>query len=242
MSVDNLTPPPPVGSRTRPRPTSRQLRSAAWIVLLAVTIAAFLIYALPPYLALDPAQSRLPADRHPLFYPVLVTHIFAGSVMLICAVLQLWPWLRRTHSVVHRWSGRIYVLTAIPVGFGSLFIAQFPSVGPSQQIANSFLSVLLIITTWFGYRAVRQHRFADHREWMVRSFALAFSIVTDRFWIPVLIVMFAPDAAGMDDPAVQSAASAAAWINWVVNLLVAEWWLRRRPLRTTAELAAAKLI
>jgi uncharacterized membrane protein len=236
MAIDERTSPAP--TRTDP-PPRRSWWRRAWIAPLAVITAAFLIYALPPYLGLDPARSRLPADRHPLFYPVLVTHIFAGSLMLGCAVLQLWPWLRRTHRAVHRWSGRIYVLMVIPVGLGSLFIAQFPSVGPNQQVANSFLSVLLLVTTFCGYRAVRQHRFADHREWMIRSFALAFSIVTNRFWGFVLVMIFAPTATDFTDPALQAAASASAWVSWVVNLLIAEWWLRRKPLRTTKDLVAA---
>ena len=211
-----------------PTGTRRGWWRRPWIVGLAVVTVAFLIYALPPYLGLDPEQARLPADRHPLFYPVLVIHIFAGAVLLGCGVLQLWPWLRNRHRRVHRWTGRLYVIMAIPVGVGGLFVAQFPSGGPTQQIANSFLAVLILGTALAGYRAVRQRRFDDHREWMIRSFALAFSIVTNRLWMVAFILIFAPGGTDPSDPVVQAAAAPSAWASWVANLLIVEWWLQRR--------------
>ena len=74
-----------------------------WVVPLAVLTVIFVGYALPPYLTLDPAQARLqPLPEFPGYYALLVTHIFLGSVVLLTACLQVWPWLRRTHPKVHR--------------------------------------------------------------------------------------------------------------------------------------------
>lgn len=44
--------------------------------------------------------------------------------------------------------------------------------------------------------------------------------------------MFAPEAFGADgtlaaSPEVAQAIGASTWLSWVVNLLVAEWWLHR---------------
>lgn len=211
-----------------------------WIAPLAVITAVFLATALPRYVGLDPSQALIPAgevgDRGPAYYPALVTHIFTGSVMLGAAVLQLWPWLRANHPVVHRWSGRVYVAAAIPTAIAALVTAQFPSEGPSQRTANSMLAVLLLTFTLLGFRAVRQRRFADHREWMIRSTALAFSIVANRFWGVALVMLFVPsfdgDMAG--SPEALSAAAASAWVSWVVNLLFAEWWIHRTPKKRAA--------
>lgn len=207
-----------------------------WIAPLAVITGVFLVTALPRYVGLDPAQSLVPTDRGPAFYPALVTHIFAGSVMLTAGVLQLWPWLRAHHPRVHRWSGRVYVVSALVSGTGALVTAQFPSAGVAQQVANTLLAVLLLTFTLLGYRAVRQRRFADHREWMVRSTALAFSIVANRFWAPVLIAIYVPEAltdpsVGFGAPEIEGAAIASAWVSWIANLLFAEWWLHRKPRR-----------
>lgn len=205
-----------------------------WTAPLAVVTALFLVTALPRYVGLDPRLSLVPTDRGPAFYPALVTHIFAGSVMLSAAVLQLWPWLRAHHPRVHRWSGRVYVASAVPTGVAALVVAQFPSAGVAQQVANTLLSVLLLTFTLLGYRAVRQRRFADHREWMVRSTALAFSIVTNRFWSTFLIAVYVPGALTdpsieFGSPEIEGAAIASAWMSFVANLLFAEWWLHRTP-------------
>jgi uncharacterized membrane protein len=186
----------------------------------------FLIYALPPYLTLDPSRARLPVPHNPVFYPVLVTHIFLGSIMLGCATLQVWPWLRRRHLRIHRWSGRVYVICAIPVGLAGLYIAQFPTGGAVQRVANTMLALLFLVCTINGYRAIRRRRITQHREWMIRSFALAFSIVANRVWLVVCMVILAPTASG---PGLIAAIGISTWMSWEVNLLIAEWWLHRRP-------------
>jgi hypothetical protein len=119
-------------------------------------------------------------------------------------------------------------------GLVALVVAQFPSAGLGQQVANTLLGVLFLVCTLLGFRAVRQRRFGDHREWMVRSTALAFSIVANRFWIPVLLAIFVPEALtdpsiGVDNPAVSDVAVTSAWVSSVGNLLFAEWWLHRKP-------------
>lgn len=96
------------------------------------------------------------------------------------------------------------------------------------------MGTLLLTFTLLGYRAVRQRRFADHREWMVRSTALAFSIVTSRFWSTFLIAVYVPGALtdpniGFGSPEIEGAAIASAWMSFIANLLFAEWWLHRKP-------------
>jgi uncharacterized membrane protein YozB (DUF420 family) len=196
------------------------------LVALMVVTVLFLGYALPPYLGLDPAKARprLP-DGVPYYYPVLVTHIFLGSIALLAACLQLWPWLRGRHPVVHRWSGRAYVFACVFGGLAVLTIAPLSYWGPNQRTANTMLALLWILTTVVGFRLARKRRFADHREWMIRSFALCFSIVTNRLWTILVLIVFAPDAG--DEAAMAQAIGVGTWMSWVVNLLIAEWWLQR---------------
>jgi len=235
MATETTTAPAPARSPRKVRWWRRP-----WIAPLAIITAIFLATALPRYVGLDPTRSLVPTDRGAVFYPALVTHIFTGSIMLAAAVLQLWPWLRAHHPRVHRWSGRVYVASALVTGVVALVVAQFPSAGLGQQVANTLLGVLFLVCTLLGFRAVRQRRFGDHREWMVRSTALAFSIVANRFWIPVLLAIFVPEALtdpsiGVDNPAVSDVAVTSAWVSSVGNLLFAEWWLHRKPKRGRAQ-------
>jgi hypothetical protein len=101
-----------------------------------------------------------------------------------------------------------------------------------------------LITSIAGWRMARQRRFPEHRRWMIRSFALTTSIVVSRLWAGVLLLIQLPrldSAYGGDEQAmIEAIGAAGVWLSWVVNLVIAEWWLeytnhagkpksRRRP-------------
>lgn len=208
-----------------------------WAGLGLLTVS-FLVLSVPPYLTGDPAQARLPVPAgYPWYYAVLVAHIAFGSVALLTACLQLWPWLRAAHPRWHRLSGRVYVLGgAVPASLLVLTISPLGMWGANQRIANTTLALLWLATTLAGWRAARRGRYAEHREWMVRSTALAFSIVANRVWSISCILLLAPDGVTdtgtfLPSPELAQAIGASTWLSWVVNLLIAEWWLHRTQRR-----------
>jgi uncharacterized membrane protein YozB (DUF420 family) len=208
-----------------------------WVVPLALLTVIFVAYAVPPYLSLDPALARIrPMPAHAAYYPLLVTHIFLGSVALLTACIQVWPWLRRSRPSIHRWSGRIYVAAALLASGCVMIISPMGLHGTNQRVANTMLAVLWFGTTVAGYRAIRQRRFADHRQWMLRSVALAFSIVAFRFWMFIAFAVFVPGiyaGAEVDPVALDQAIGVTSWFSWVVNLLIVEWWLHRDQQRSS---------
>ncbi|MDT7581746.1 MAG: hypothetical protein QOK35_3010 [Pseudonocardiales bacterium] len=219
-----LTAPSPTTSPAVPRP-----RIGRAVPVLLVVVALFLALELPAYVGFDPAASRVPARPDlPLHYPLLVAHILFGSVALITACLQVWPWLRRAHPVVHRWSGRVYLFGGVfPGGLAVLAVAPVSSTGPVSAVGNTALAVLWLATAVAGFRAARARRYGDHRRWMLRSVALTFSIVANRLWLVAYFLLFTPFL-GEDPTALGlAAAGASVWTSWVVNLLVVEWWVLR---------------
>jgi len=109
-----------------------------WVVPLALVTVIFVVYAVPPYLKLDPALARIqPMPPHASYYPLLVTHIFLGSVALLAACLQVWPWLRGSHPAVHRWSGRVYVVTPLSASACVMIISPMGLHGANQRVANT---------------------------------------------------------------------------------------------------------
>ena len=129
---------PPRSAPARRRPPAR--RTAVGLIALAVVTIGFLALELPAYLTLDPARSRIvPRTDYPLHYPLLWAHIMFGSIALITACLQIWPWLRRRHPTVHRWSGRVYLCGGVlPGGIAVLGVAPVSSTNPAM-IASSNL-------------------------------------------------------------------------------------------------------
>jgi hypothetical protein len=235
-----------VTTAVRPRPgrapgSSRTRKQLRWFVPLAIVCVAFVAFSMPPYLTFDPAQSRLPGVREgfPLYYPLLVAHIWFGSVALLAGSLQVWPWFRRNHRAAHRFIGRVYVFGGVlPAGIAVLGVAPLSSTGFVSSVGNTLLALLWVPITIAGYRMARQRRFAEHREWMIRSYALTTSIVINRLWGVVLILALLPQLdttyGGDMDALITTAAQASVWLSWVVNLLAAEWWLERGRSRTAA--------
>ncbi|CAL9383061.1 hypothetical protein SUDANB121_01107 [Nocardiopsis dassonvillei] len=240
--------PPATTTAPRPRPAPAPVRwwQRPWILPLALFSLTFLLYSVPPYLSLDPADARLPVPETPAWYfPVMLTHIFGGTLLTLLVILQVWPWLRTRYPAVHRWSGRTYVLAGIPlVGIPALLIAPFSSTGFGTQVSNTIWALLWLTFTVLGYVMARRRRFAHHREWMLRSFALIYGIAFNRvviaLLIPFVLVQVQAGTIPDDEQAIAMAvAPASSFLSWVVPLLFVEWWIKyRRPRRSRRQAAA----
>jgi Predicted membrane protein (DUF2306) len=212
------------------------------IAPLLLVVVAFVAFSLPPYLTLDPAQSRVPVGGAVRgYYPLLVAHVIFGSIALVTACLQVWPWLRTRFPHVHRRTGRVYVFAGVlPAGAIGLVIGAMSPFGPVIRASNVVLALVWLTVTITGYRAGRQYRIADHRRWMIRSVVLTLSIITNRAWAVVWVIALVPQLqttfGGNEALMVQSIAGLSGWLGWVLPLLVTEWWLdtRQAPASTSA--------
>ena len=213
-----------------------------WVFPLGALVAIFLAFSLPPYLSFDPARSRVPQPPSlgVAHYWILVPHVLFGSIALGSAVVQIWPWFRRRFPVAHRRIGRLYVFGGVlPAGVAALTVGTFTPYGPVTRASDVVLALLWMTVTVTGWRMARRRRYGEHRRWMVRSFALTASIITNRIWSVVFAIALAPQLDttfhGDEGLMVWTIAAASAWLGWTIPLLVAEWWLerdrapRRRP-------------
>lgn len=208
------------------RPARTSWRERPWVGPFALIAVVFVAYSLPPYLSFNPAASRVPPPDLPGYFPLLVAHVLCGSVAILTCCLQVWPRFRTRHSVAHRRIGRVYVFAGVlPAGLIGLVIGAATPFGPVAAASNVLLSALWLTCTAAGWRAARARRFGEHRRWMVRSFALTASIVTNRLWAPVLALGLGPSMTA------ETLAGMTTWLGWTIPLLVAQWWLdRKRPL------------
>jgi uncharacterized membrane protein len=199
----------------RQRECSEMARILGWIVMtflaLAVACYAVALLALPEF---RPSLVRtLIAER-----PVAAIAHFAGSALaLAIGTFQLNSWLRSRFGGGHRWLGRLYVAGVMAGGISGFVLAVQSSGGTITQAGFALLAVCWLGCTFMAYRHVRAGNIAEHRRWMIRSFALTFAAVTLRIYLPVSQI------AGIAFPV---AYSAIAWLCWMPNLLVAEAYLR----------------
>ncbi|MBB4932107.1 putative membrane protein [Lipingzhangella halophila] len=234
MSTPTAEPPPETGTNRHARgqgtpPWWRR----PWMIPLAAIILAFLLFAVPPYLTFDPAQSRMELrEGSALHMPALSVHVIFGSIALVTCCLQIWPWLRRSYPAVHRTSGRIYVASVVPTTLFGFIITYLSVHGMSMKAATFTMEALWLVFTLVGFRMARARRFGEHRKWMIRSFALVLAIVTERAWLGVFMLIATPrldtEYGGDHDLMMRVAGGTSFWVAWVVNLLIAEWWLQYR--------------
>lgn len=202
-----------------------------WMIPLALSVLAVFAFIVPPYMNLNPSQATVPLpEEFPLKYPMLVLHIVFGSVALVAACLQVWPWLRQNHPAVHRLSGRIYVFGGVLPSVVLAWYLLVTAYGGPGWVGRTALSVLWFLATVMGFVMARRRRYAEHRRYMIYSFALTMEAFTTRLLFVVLLLAMgiSPDDPPLEDAAsFITAAEATAWCGWLLNLLIAFWWLER---------------
>ncbi|MCD0442055.1 DUF2306 domain-containing protein [Glycomyces sp. A-F 0318] len=237
------TEPAPPPARAKPRWYRRP-----WIAPLLVVAAVFIAMRLPAYLGVGGQETLLPFQQGfpELHRLLMVGHIAFGSIALVTCALQVWPWLRQRRPRAHRISGRLYVFAGVlPSGLLAGVVSVIAVQDPAGRIGNVALTVLWLGTTFLGLRAALRREYRDHRRWMIRSFALCWSIVANRVWIFLLVFVLMPFEQGYyggdTEALIEDVAVASIWLSWIVNLLIAQWWLDRRPKRRdrSAPVAAA---
>jgi uncharacterized membrane protein len=147
------------------------------------------------------------------------THFAVGGFVLLIGPFQFLPRFRTRWPVLHRWLGRLYVAGCLFSGVAGFMLAQNTNAGPVARTGFTLLAIFWVITTSMAFLKARNQQFADHRRWMIRSYALTFAAVTLRFYLPVSLMGFGIDFA-IAYPAISFAC-------WVPNAIVAEWMIRR---------------
>lgn len=143
-------------------------------------------------------------------------HFLAGGVVLIIGALQFSAKLRSKYLQVHRMLGRVYVVGCIVGGSAGLYLAFYSTGGIVSHWGFGMLAVCWILTTAMAYRHIRAGNVRVHQDWMMRSYALTLAAVTLRIYLPISQISGYP---------FEEAYQAIAWLCWVPNLIIAEWFI-----------------
>jgi len=154
----------------------------------------------------------------PFYYPVFYVHVYSAIFVLLAGFLQLSSTILKRYPVLHRNMGRFYVLVVLFLSAPSgLFIGFFANGGFFSKISFVTLSILWFYFTLKGFTVIKNKNITAHRAFMLRSFALTFSAVTLRLWKVILVYLF--------HPAPMDVYQIIAWLGWVPNLLIIEYYL-----------------
>ncbi len=155
-------------------------------------------------------------------YPwAIIGHILGGSAMLILGFSQFSSRLRRAVPLLHRWLGRVLVGAGAYFALSGLVMNASAKAQADSVLYNSAQNVMAVVfltVLFLGIRAIKQRRVADHRAWMMRSYAITLGAATQTvLLLPVFLLL--GEVRGVLVDLVFIAA-------WVVNLAVAEWLIR----------------
>jgi len=186
--------------------------SVMTLLALLVAITSLRYFALNPNTFFE--QNRAVYVDHPI---ALLSHIGGGVVALVIGPFQFWRRFRNRYLQLHRLLGVAYLAATVGFGaIGGLFLAPHSYGGLSTHFGFGMLAALWLLTGTLAFCSILQGRVPQHREWMIRSYALTFAAVTLRLWIPVLVIL------GFEFEEVYQTV---AWIAWVPNLIVTEFFL-----------------
>ncbi len=152
-----------------------------WAAMGGMTLSVTL-YSEIPLLRLATEQAHL----RPIVW-LIVPHILGGLIALASGPLQFSSRLRRNYPKFHRVLGRVYVCSVFmgaPLGIVLTGYNHNPQ--PIYfAVANSVQGGTWMIATAAAFLAARTRHFRQHREWMIRSYAVTFTFVASRVPRPI---------------------------------------------------------
>ncbi|WP_221391771.1 DUF2306 domain-containing protein [Dyadobacter sp. NIV53] len=159
-------------------------------------------------------------------------HFATGGIILLLGSIQLLDSVRVRYPAVHRWIGRIYIISSIFAAVGGLlFIILKGTIGGLvMDIGFSLYGILMFIAAIETYRHAVAGRLDKHRAWALRLFALAIGSWLYRmdygFWILLM------DGLGHERHFTGPFDYLMAFFFYIPNLLVAEIFISVRQYKT----------
>jgi uncharacterized membrane protein len=160
----------------------------------------------------------------------VVLHILCATLFCVLGAFQFDTALRHRYPKGHRLSGRVAAPCGILAALSGLWMtAAYPIPAALQGgllygarfAAGASMALALVLSV----RAVLQGRIDAHRAWMVRAYALGQGAGTQVLMLLPLSLMAGAPTCFLRDVLMASA--------WGLNLVVAEWLIRRRPFSTS---------
>jgi hypothetical protein len=154
----------------------------------------------------------------PFYINFFYIHVYSAIFVLLSRFFQFNNTLLKKHPLLHRNLGKLYVFVILFLSAPSgLFIGLFANGGFFSKISFVTLSILWFYFTYKGFISIKNKNIPLHKAFMLRSFALTFSAITLRFWKVILVYLF--------HPAPMDLYQIIAWLGWIPNLLIVEYYL-----------------
>lgn len=108
----------------------------------------------------------------PIGNVAVAVHLVSAVVVILAGMIQLIPQIRERAPSLHRWNGRLYMLTAFTVSIAGLYMMwRRGTVGDlSQHLGQSLNAVLIMLCAVMALRYALARDFKTHRRWALRLY------------------------------------------------------------------------
>ena len=138
--------------------------------------------------------------------------------------MQLWLGLTNRIATLHRTLGKVYVAAVLVGSVGGYYLSlTIPAKDVVYAAGLFMLCTAWIVTTSMAVFAIRRRNLLQHREWMLRNYAVTFAFVTFR--------IFADALRSWQFLSYDDAGTIMAWACWAVPLLLLEPLIQLRKVR-----------
>ncbi len=163
---------------------------------------------------------------NPGFYefPLVISlHVAPGGLYLALVIFQLTSRIRRDQPWLH------HVVGWFTVGLGLISGAMavtatvlFPFSGQAMIFFVAPFACYFVFALVRGFWCARHRNFIQHRKWMIRAFAIATAIATQRLILVPALILF-----GTQEETIRLASMMAFTSAFALHLCISEYWLHR---------------
>jgi uncharacterized membrane protein len=206
-------------------------------VAVAARRAVVLLHPGNPNAAKNPAAAL---DRHFVDERTLtLMHVVPAMVFMVLGPLQFVGGIRAKHPQVHRWSGRIFLTASGIVGVTGLQMAFGKTIGGlDEKAAVTLFGLFFLIALAKGLWHAMHREFTQHREWMIRGYAIGLAVATIR---PIMGMFFAAAVLRGHTPEPSQFFGTAFWIGFTLQTIVAEAWIKQTRAPAAAEMLTSSV-
>lgn len=158
-------------------------------------------------------------------FEALILHILTGSLFLLLSVFQFSSVLRNAKPIWHRRIGMVAMAAGALSGFSGVWLIL---IYPPSELATATMDVVrifaglgLVVCIGLSAQAIRKRAVAIHRAWMIRAFALGVAGSTQALVIGAWLALIGP--------LTPDSATALITAGFLINIGLAEWRIRARP-------------
>jgi hypothetical protein len=160
--------------------------NAKYVVFSLITIASLYVLYHNERFIIDSAHPAW--QRYEAFKWWLLPHAVFGAIVLLFAPLQFSDRLRKRFTKAHRVMGRLYVLGCFvlaPLGAYIQYYQERTGMPRSFTILAMVDAAMLMSATALAFLFAFKRKIALHRQWAVRSYAIALVFIAGRFVLGV---------------------------------------------------------